>query len=92
MVSAHPRSASKGRKLLNGLLERRHTLVLSNAIIVETIRVLRYPRLQKPHALTDEQLYDYAEFLKESSDMVVLGPSYHAPLRDASGGDPSDAA
>lgn len=83
LVRAHPRSASTGRKLLNALIEGRHTLILSNAIIVETTRVLRYPRLQKLHALTDAQLYDYAQFLQEVSEMVVLGQPYNAPLRDA---------
>lgn len=83
LVRAHPRSISKGRRLLIALLEGRHTLVLSNAIIVEAIKVLRYPRLQKLHALTDDQLYDYAQFLQEVSEMVVFGPPYHAPLRDA---------
>jgi putative PIN family toxin of toxin-antitoxin system len=83
LVRAHPRSGSTGRKLLNALLEGRHTLLLSNAIIVETTRVLRYPRLQKFHAFTDGQLYDYVQFLQEVSEMVVFGPPYSAPLRDA---------
>lgn len=62
LVRAQPRSGSTGRKLLNAVLEGRHTLLLSNEIIVETTRVLRYPRLQKLHALTEGELYDYAQF------------------------------
>jgi len=81
-VRAHPRSRSAGRKVLNAVLEGRHTLLLSNEIIVETTRVLRYPRLQKLYALTDDELYDYAQFLQEVSQLVVLGHPYHAPLRD----------
>jgi putative PIN family toxin of toxin-antitoxin system len=73
---------STGRKALNAVLEGRHTLLLSNEIIVETTRVLRYPRLQKLYALTDEELYDYTQFLREVSQIVVLGHPYHAPLRD----------
>ena len=57
LVRAHPRSNSTGRKLLTALLQGRHTLLLSNAIIAETTKVLRYPRLQKLHALADAQLY-----------------------------------
>lgn len=83
LVRAHPRSSSTGRKLLVALLEGRHTLLLSNAIITETVKVLRYPRLQKLHALTDAQLYDYAQFLRDVSEMVSIGGAYHAPLRDA---------
>jgi len=63
-----------GRKLLTALLEARLTLVLSNEMLVEIIRVLRYPRLQKLHALTDDQLYDYAQFLKEVADVVIIWP------------------
>jgi putative PIN family toxin of toxin-antitoxin system len=82
LVRAHPRSRSVGRKLLNAVLEGSHTLLLSNEIIVETTRVLRYPRLQKLHALTEDELYDYAQFLQEVCQTVVLDHPYHAPLRD----------
>jgi putative PIN family toxin of toxin-antitoxin system len=58
-------------------------LLLSNEIITETIQVLRYPRLQKRLALTDEELYDYAQFLRQVSQTVILSEPYHARLRDA---------
>jgi len=61
---------------------RGHTLLLSNEIIIETIQVLRYPRLQKRFALTDDELYDYAQFLRQVSQTVILSQPYHAPLRD----------
>jgi len=83
LVRAHPRSGSAGRKVLAAVLDGRHTLLLSNAIIAETTKVLRYPRLQKIHALTDDQLYDYAQFLQDVSETVVIDAAYHAPLRDA---------
>src|SRR5207249_4202415 len=71
LVRAHPRSRSRARKALNAVLEGHHTLLLSNEIMVETTRVLRYPRLQKLYALTDDELYDYAQFLQEVSQMVI---------------------
>jgi putative PIN family toxin of toxin-antitoxin system len=83
LVRAHPRSSSAGRKVLAAVLDGRHTLLLSNAIIAETTKVLRYPRLQKLHALTDDQLYDYAQFLQDVSETVVINAAHHAPLRDA---------
>jgi len=83
LVRAHPRSSSAGRKALSALLHGRHTLLLSNAIIAETTKVLRYPRMQKLHRLTDEQLYEYAQFLQDVSETVVIDAAYHAPLRDA---------
>jgi predicted nucleic acid-binding protein len=82
LVRAHPRSRSAGRKVLYAALNGRHTLLLSNEIIVETTRVLRYPRLQKLYALTDEEIYDYAQFLQQIGQTVILGQPYHAPLRD----------
>ena len=83
LVRAHPRSRSSGRKLIVALIEGGHTLLLSNEMITETIQVLRYPRLQKRFALTDEELYDYAQFLRQVSQTVILSQPYHAPLRDA---------
>jgi len=82
LVRAHPRSRSTGRKLLVALIEGGHTLVLSNEIIAETIEVLRYPRLQKRFALTEEELYDYAQFLRQASQTVILSQPFLAPLRD----------
>jgi hypothetical protein len=66
--------------VLHALLQGRHTLLLSNEILVETTRVLRYPRLQKLYAMPDEEIYDYAQFLQEASEQVVLGQPYLAPL------------
>ncbi len=83
LVRAHPASRTTGRKVLNALLEGRHTLLLSNELIVETVEVLRYPRLQKLYALAEGELYDYAQFLHEVCQKVVIKHPYHAPLRDA---------
>lgn len=69
--------------MLTAVLEGRHTLLLSNEIIVETTRVLRYPRLQKSHTLSEDELYDYAQFLQNVSETVVIDHPYHAPLRDS---------
>ena len=82
LVRAHPRSRSIARRLLVALIEGGHSLVLSNEVIAETIQVLRYPRLQKRFALTEEELYDYAQFLRQVSHTVVLGQPFLAPLRD----------
>lgn len=82
LVRAHPASRSTGRKVLTALLEGRHALLLSNEIIVETIKVLRYPRLRKLHALAEDELYEYAQFLQDVCQTVVLQHPYDAPLRD----------
>jgi putative PIN family toxin of toxin-antitoxin system len=82
LVRAHPRSRSTGRKLIVALIEGGHTLVLSNEIVAETVAVLRYPRLQKRFALSDEELYDYSQFLRQVSQTVILSQPFLAPLRD----------
>ena len=68
--------------MLTALLEGRHTLLLANEIVVETVKVLRYPRLRKLYALAEDELYEYAQFLQEVCQTVVLKHPYHAPLRD----------
>jgi putative PIN family toxin of toxin-antitoxin system len=82
LVRAHPGSRSTGRKVLTALLESSHTLLLSNEIIVETVKVLRYPRLRKLYALAEDELYEYAQFLQEVCQTVVIKQPYRAPLRD----------
>ena len=44
--------------------------------------MLRYPRLQALHRLTDADLLDYAQFLQSVAHIVILDPQYRAPLRD----------
>lgn len=70
------------RHLLKRLLERRHRLVLSNEMIVEVTRVLRYPKLQRLYGLADSELLEYGQFLQSVSDLVILDSQYRAPLRD----------
>ena len=82
LVRAHPRSSSAGKRALNAIFAGCHTLLLSNEIIFETTRVLRYPRLQKLHTLTEGEIYDDAQFLQDASQIVVLQYPYHAPLQD----------
>ena len=82
LVRAHGRSSNQARKLLDELLRQNHDLVLSNEILAEVTRVLRYPRFQSLYGLTDSDLFDYTQFLQSLSHIVILDPQYHAPLRD----------
>jgi putative PIN family toxin of toxin-antitoxin system len=65
------------------LLERSHTVVLSNEIIVEVTKVLRYPKFQRLYGLTEPGLLEYSQFLQSVAEMVILDSRYLAPLRDA---------
>jgi len=83
LIRAHNRSKALARRLLHEILERGHRLVLSNEMITETIRVLRYPQFQNLYGLTEADLLEYAQFLQSVADIVILEPQYRAPfLRD----------
>ena len=51
-------------------------------MLVELAGVLRYPRLQALYSLTDEQIYNYVQFLREISLQVAVDPQLHVPIRD----------
>ncbi len=83
LIRAHDRSRALARRLLREILERGHRLVLSNEMIAEVVKVLRYPHFQKLYGLTQADLLEYAQFLRSVADMVILDPHYRAPvLRD----------
>ena len=83
LIRAHNRSKALARRLLNEILEQGHRLVLSNEMISEVVRVLRYPEFQNLYGLTDGDLLEYAQFLQSVSDIVILDSYYRSPfLRD----------
>jgi putative PIN family toxin of toxin-antitoxin system len=83
LIRAHNRSKAMARRLLHDILESGHRLILSNEMIAEVTRVLRYPHFQNLYGLTDADLLEYAQFLQNVSDIVVLDPHYRAPfMRD----------
>ena len=59
-----------------------HTLLLSNKMLHELARVLRYSRLQTFYSLTEALVYEYVSFLRQCSDTVTLNPLVIAPIRD----------
>jgi putative PIN family toxin of toxin-antitoxin system len=81
-TGAQPKRAL-ARRLLHEILERGHRLVLSNEMIVEVVKVLRYPHFQNLYGLTEADLLEYTQFLQSVADIVILDPHYRAPfLRD----------
>lgn len=82
LIRAHGRSQGLARRLFVELLKDPHRLVLSNEIIAEITRVLRYPRFQTLYGLSDFDLLEYSQFLQSVSDLVILDTRYSAPLRD----------
>ena len=56
LVRANEHSSGLARELLLTLFENRHTLILSNELLHELARVLRYPRLQAVYGLSEERV------------------------------------
>lgn len=82
LVRANEHSVGPARELLIGIIHSEHRLILSNEMLHELARVLRYPRLQKFYNLPESLIYDYIAFLRHSSEIVLLNPLVTAPIRD----------
>lgn len=82
LIRGHHRIPSLPRRLLNSLLDSDHRLIISNDLLAEVTRELRYPRFQKLYGLTDAELIQYVQFLQSVSTLVALDPGYLAPIRD----------
>jgi len=83
LIRANDSKTGLGRDLLLTLLRAKHTLLVSNAILFEVAKVLRYPRLQEKGALTENDIYQYIAFLREVGEVVPLDPTIPVPIRDA---------
>jgi putative PIN family toxin of toxin-antitoxin system len=75
------------RELLMRCTKSPHVVVLSEFILSEVSRVLRYPRMQKAHGLTDHEIEEYVADLK-SACITVLLPDEPPPAIVAA--DPND--
>jgi predicted nucleic acid-binding protein len=66
LVRANEHSHGLARELLIAIVDSRHTLLLSNEMLSELARVLRYPRLQAFYDLPE------ASFITTSLSHVIL--------------------
>ena len=82
LVRANEHAHGLGRELLTSLIESKHVLLLSNEMLHELARVLRYPRMQEFFGLTEDLVFDYVAFLRRSAEIVTLNPLLTAPIRD----------
>ncbi len=86
LVRAHEHSHGLARELLLNIVESKveskHTLLLSNEMLHELARILRYPRLQAFYDLSEKLVFDYVNFLRGCSEIVPLNPLVTAPVRD----------
>jgi len=82
LVRANERSHGLAREILTNIVESEHRLLLSNEMLYELARVLRYPRLREFYGLTEDLVYEYVKFLHRASEIVTLDPLVIAPTRD----------
>lgn len=83
LVRASGAKRGLARDVLLQIIESPHVLVLSEEILFEVSKVLRYPRMVALLGLTEERIYDYIGFLREVAEVVALSPEFTAPVRDA---------
>jgi putative PIN family toxin of toxin-antitoxin system len=57
-------------------------LIVSNEMLAEVTKALRYPRFVALCGLKDEDLLEYAQFLRSVAAVVALDAHYRAPIRD----------
>ena len=82
LVRAHESSQGPARQVLLDIVTSLHALLLCDEILYELARVLRYPRMQALHGLTETRIYDYIGFLREKCELVMLNPILSVPIRD----------
>jgi putative PIN family toxin of toxin-antitoxin system len=51
-------------------------------MLYELARVLRYPRMLAHHGLSEQRIYEYVGFLRETAEIVILNPLLVTPIRD----------
>lgn len=82
LVRATEKSHGPARELLLNIVAKGHTLLLSNELLREVARVLRYPRLQKFYGLSEGSVYQFVRYLHEAAEIVLLNPLLIIPIRD----------
>src|SRR5437899_10777662 len=54
------------------IIDGAHELVTSAFLLNETARVLRYPRLLARHGLSDQEIEEHVDFLRQISELVDI--------------------
>ena len=70
LVRMNVRATGPARRLLEILLTGPHELVLSDFLLNETARVLRYPRLQSVYNLAESDISEHVGLLRARADVV----------------------
>jgi putative PIN family toxin of toxin-antitoxin system len=82
LVRAHDGAKGLARDLLLRVIESDHVLLISDEMLYELAKVLRYPRMLALHGLSEGRIYDYIGFLREAAEIVHPNPLLITPIRD----------
>lgn len=82
LVRAHDGAIGLAREVLLRLIESDQVLLLSDEMLYEVARVLRYPRMMTLHGLSEDRIYDYVGFLRQAAEIVHPNPLLVTPIRD----------
>jgi putative PIN family toxin of toxin-antitoxin system len=83
LVRAAKASDNPARELLRILRANPHVLIVSPYLLDEVQRVLRYPRVQKQHGLSEEDMQAFHSALRGIAAVVELeGPPAEKPSPD----------
>jgi putative PIN family toxin of toxin-antitoxin system len=82
LVRAHDGATGLARDLLLRLIESDHVLLISDAMLYELAKVLRYPRMLALHGLSEGRIYDYIGFLRRTTEVIRPNPLLVTPIRD----------
>ena len=51
-------------------------------MLYKLAKVLRYPRMLALHGLSEGRIFDYVEFLREATEIILTNPLLITPIRD----------
>jgi putative PIN family toxin of toxin-antitoxin system len=75
LVRATGRSGGPARTVLLRLFEVPHVILVSGFLLDELRRVLKYPRVQRLHGLTEAAMDQYIDNLAASGELIDVPPS-----------------
>ena len=85
LVRMNAKATGPARRLLDIVLAGPHELVVSEFLLHEPARVLRYPRMQALYKLSENEISEHLELLRRRADLVF--PFVYEPVVLA---DPND--
>jgi putative PIN family toxin of toxin-antitoxin system len=71
LFRANAKARGPAREVLKLIKQRSELLILSQFILAEVERVLRYPRLQALYGLNDGDIAEHIQYLESSSEIVI---------------------